>query len=330
MSDLAKLAGVSKSTVSRALADSERVTKETRERIKALAAEHNYRLNSRARNFRTQERLTIGVLLPSTGSGGWLSSDSFVLEMLGSIADALEEAGGHELLLAKHSSEDPKWIENFHNARNVDGIIVVGQSVFHEQLNRLAESETRMVVWGTEIPGQKYISIGSENQLGGYDATKHLIHQGRTRIAFIGDTDHPEIKSRSTGYRKALSEHGLEPIGGTENLVRYSNQINREAFQKFLLDSKPDAIFAAFDILAIHSISLVLNAGLKVPQDVAVVGFDNITLAKHFNPSLTTVNQNRQLAGRLLVQKLMDLIEFGETTPTIIKNDLIVRESSAG
>ena len=328
MSDLAKLAGVSKSTVSRALADSDRVTLETRKRIQGLAKEHNYRMNVRARNFRLQEVSTFGVLLPSTGQSSWLASDPFVLEMLGSISDALEEAGGHELLLAKHSSNDPAWIEDFAKTRSVDGIIVIGQSSYHQQLNVLANTEKNMVVWGAEIPGQNYVTVGTNNRHGGYLATKHLIDQGRKRIIFIGDLNHPEIQQRRLGYLSALDEAGLEFHPHAEELVISNTLLNQAAFAQFLDEQNPDAIFASVDMLAISCINAMHKKGMTIPGDIAVVGYDNIILAQHINPTLTTVKQDARLAGHLLVEKLLELINLGMSDNGTIPVELIVRESS--
>ena len=328
MSDLAKLAGVSKSTVSRALADSDRVTLETRKRIQGLAKEHNYRMNVRARNFRLQEVSTFGVLLPSTGQPNWLASDPFVLEMLGSISDALEQAGGHELLLAKHSSNDPAWIEDFAKTRSVDGIIVIGQSSYHRQLNTLARTEKNMVVWGAEMPDQNYVTVGTDNIHGGYLATRHLIEQGKKRIIFVGDLNHPEIQQRRQGYLNALKEAGLEFHPHAEKLVISNTLLDLQTFSEFLDEQNPDAIFASVDMLAISCINAMHKKGLTIPKDIAVVGYDNIIMAQHVNPTLTTVKQDAGEAGRLLVEKLLELINEGKSDNGTIPVELIVRESS--
>ena len=329
MSDLARIAGVSKSTVSRALSGSERVTKETRERIQKLAKEHNYRMNVRARNFRLQNILTIGVLLPSNGRPDWLATDPFILEMLGSIADALEAKGGHELLLAKHSNNDPSWIEEFARTRSVDGIIVVGQSLYHEELNHASEAHKAMVVWGAEIPGQKYTTVGTDNYYGGKLATEHLLARGRQKFAFLGDIRFPETRLRYEGYKDALKNAGLEY---RSELTTDSENASDLALKSIsdLLDAEPvfDALIAASDMLAFSAIKAIGNFGLKVPDDVAVVGYDNITLADYSNPTLSSITQDRTAAGQALVDKLFDIIEERNTSNTIIQTELIKRESS--
>lgn len=329
MSDLAKLAGVSKSTVSRALADSPRVTKETRKRIQKLAKEHNYRLNMRARNFRLRKVLTIGVLLPSNGRADWLATDPFVLEMLGSVADALEARGGHELLLAKHTNNDPSWIEEFARTRSVDGIIVIGQSLYHEQLNRAAESQRAMVVWGAELPDQKYITVGSDNYRGGRLATEHLLKQGRKNFAFLGDVRYPETKLRYQGYRDVLKKAGLAYGSELTTDSDHASDIALESISKLLAsESGFDALIASTDMLAISAIKAINDYGLKVPQDISVVGYDNITLANYSSPTLSSITQDRLTAGTQLVEKLFDLIESGTAENMHISTELVIRNSS--
>lgn len=329
MSDLAKIAGVSKSTVSRALADSPRVTPETRAHIRALAEKYNYRLDTRARNFRLKNVLTIGVLLPSNGRADWLATDPFVLELLGSIADALESRGGHELLLAKHTGNDPSWIEDFARNRGVDGIIVIGQSLYHRELNSAAELHKAMVVWGTELPDQKYITVGSDNYLGGTMATQHLLDRGRRNFAFLGDIRYPETRLRFEGYRDTLIRAGLNYATDlTTDNVEDTDLALSNLSTMLRANPRVDALVAATDMLGISAIKTITKAGLSVPKDVSVVGYDNITLAEFSSPTLTSVTQDRIAAGAVLVEKLFELIEDKEPGNTVISTELVVRESS--
>ncbi len=330
MSDLARIAGVSKSTVSRALAGSERVTPETRQRIQELAKQHNYRMNVKARNFRLQNILTIGVLLPSNGRSDWLATDPFMLEMLGAIADALESKGGHELLLAKHTNNDPSWISEFARTRSVDGIIVVGQSLYHDELNRAADLHDAMVVWGAELPDQKYLTVGSDNYLGGKLATEHLLAQGRKSFAFLGDIRFPETKLRYDGYRHALEKAGLEYRSDLTTDSENASDIALRSIST-LLQKKPaiDALIAASDMLAFSAIKALANFGLRIPDEVAVVGYDNVTLSQYSNPTLSSITQDRAEGGHLLVEKLFELMNNEPSSGNArIKTELIVRESS--
>ncbi len=327
MEELAKLAGVSKSTVSRALADSDLINQETRNRIKSLAIEHGFRKNIRASNFRQKNVLTIGVLLPSTGLDNWLASNPFILEMLGCIADQLE-LHGHELLLAKHSNTEPSWISDFVQNRAVDGIIVLGQSTYHDILNQMAENYRNMVVWGAHIPDQKYISVGSNNYLGGQIVAEHFISKSRKRMAFIGNINRPETKQRFDGYKDTLLKAGLaEPL-----LIDCpeGKQINtRELISDFLSEGNEfDGLFASNDMLLISCIQSLRERGLSIPKDVSVVGYDDIALAQFTSPSLSSIHQDRALASKLLVEKLLLLMEGKEVESSIIPTVLSDRESS--
>lgn len=330
MSDLARLAGVSKSTVSRALSGSDRVTEKTRERIQKLANEHNYKLDTRARNFRKQETLTIGVLLPSNGRPDWLATDPFILEMLGSVADALEAKGSHELLLAKHTNNDPSWISDFARTRTVDGIIVIGQSLYHDELNRAAEFQDCMVVWGAEIADQKYITVGSDNYKGGRIATEHLLEQGRKNFAFLGDIRYPETKLRYQGYRDALRDAGLEYRSDLTTDSENASDIALASISR-LLQEQPsfDAIIASSDLLAISAKKAIIDHGLRVPEDIAIVGYDNIALANYSTPTLSSITQDRVLAGKLLVNKLFEKMDTGHADSATISTELVARGSSA-
>ena len=328
MSDLAKLAGVSKSTVSRALADNEKVSLATRLRIQRLAEEHNYVMDTRARNFRLKEILTIGVLLPSDGTENWLATNPFTLEMLGVIADELEKYG-HELLLAKHSTTDPSWIKEFIKNRGVDGYIVLGQSIFQETLQEIGLSTDKMVVWGAQLPHQSYTTVGSDNYLGGRLVAEHLMAQGRKRFGCIGNTHVPETKLRYQGYRDALLEANsdFKPVrlGCSENKCRDATQLIENLLSN---DLAIDALFASSDMLAIQTIKAFKSHNIRTPQDISIVGYDDISIAEFISPTLTSINQNRTIAGKLLVKKLLARINGEDVESEIIPTELMIRESS--
>jgi DNA-binding LacI/PurR family transcriptional regulator len=186
------------------------------------------------------------------------------------------------------------------------------------------------VVWGVQLPRQLYCTIGGDNVAGGRLATEHLIEGGRRRIAFFGDIRLPEVAQRYEGYALALKRHGLPldpqfqisvsflPRGGTEAV----QEMTRRA-----LDC--DAIFACSDLLAITAIHALRERGLRIPQDIAVVGYDDIELAAYCNPPLTTVRQPIQAAGHRLVAALLSLIEGNPTPSQQLETELVCRDSSA-
>ena len=330
MSDLASIAGVSKSTVSRALADSDLVTKETRDRIKALAKEYGYRMDARARNFRKRETLTIGVLvpMPSNSKGEPPATNPFILEMLGALADELEKKG-HELLFAKHSNRDPSWLREFVETRSVDGVIILGQNIYHDILNEIALDYPNLVVWGARMPQQNYISVGSNNYLGGRLVAEHLLQQGCKKLAFLGNTTCPESMQRFNGFKETIEQQapGLElnVIDCREN----HNDGGYRLVSEYVRDKIPmDGLFAASDLLANRAIQALRSCGKTVPDDVRVAGYDNISSSEFMTPALTSVDQNCQVAAQKLVDKVFARINGKETDSELIDTQLIIREST--
>lgn len=186
-----------------------------------------------------------------------------------------------------------------------------------------------MAVWGSKIEGQSYISVGSDNFQGGALATEHLIASGRRRIAFLGDDQLPEVAPRFAGYRHALEQHGLE---FDTRLHARSHFLSEDAYRltRAMLKKTdpPDGLFAASDVIAVGAIRALVEAGHRVPQDISLVGFDDIPLAAYSQPPLTTVRQDLGLAARLLVDRLLALIagESVESVEMAVK--LVVRESA--
>lgn len=329
MADLARLAGVSKSTVSRALADSPVVNARTKERIRKLARQHNYRLNTAARNFRLKETLTIGVIIPEAYQHDWRISDPFFLELLGGIADAVEEKG-HRLLLAKMNAQSGDWIEQFVKTRTTDGLILIGQGSQHDSIEAIATYYRPIVVWGAQVNDeQHYITVGSDNKLGGYLATAHLIEQGRKRVAFIGNSAPPEAKLRFKGYLQALEEHGISFDPSLLQETAEKRNTGYASVMKLLGENiEFDGIFATSDMYAIGAMKALREAGITVPQDVGVVGYDDIDIAAYYHPSLTSIHQDRHDGGSQLIECLLNRIEGKPVEPIVLDTRLIIRESS--
>lgn len=328
MEELARQVGVSKSTVSRALADNKLIAEETRRRIQTLAAQRGYRVNRAARALSSRMTHTIGVTFFLEHDPRQSISDPFFLAMLGAIADALTEHQ-HNLVLSKVPSNATAWLEQTLSAHQVDGLIFIGQSLQHQALNEAVLSGTPIVVWGALLENQRYVTVGSDNATGGYRATSHLVEQGCKRIAFLGNVALPEVAQRFDGYTRALSEHGLTRTKVRPTTVHFDSEAAYGEVSR-LLDTGAhiDGIVAASDVIAMSAIRALIDRGRKVPDDVAVTGFDDIPLAGYLTPPLTTVRQDITRAGRLVVQKLMDQIAGRPATSTLLPVELIVRGSS--
>ncbi len=329
MADIARLAGVSASTVSRALAGSPLVAKAKREEILRLAQEHGYVINAVARNLRLKRTQTISVVIPMGHDSGQHLTDPFFIEMLGHLADEIT-LRGYGMLLQKILPSDSEWLPQLIGGGRSDGIVVVGQSTEHEALEAASAYYKPLVVWGGHLPQQSYCTVGSDNVGGARAAVEHLLATGRRRIVFLGDPKAAELQLRHDGYRLALQG---APKGTAPPRVLHA-ALNPEAAYAAVrqaLQSGPafDAVFAASDVSAISAIRAISAAGKRVPQDIAVVGFDDISLAAHTTPSLTTVHQDLQRGARTLIELLLKRMDGEDTSTVLLPTKLVVRESSA-
>ena len=327
MAEVARRAGVSLSTVSRALAGSPAISEKTRRVVRAAAEQLDYRVDAAGSSLRTGLTRTIGVVIPLSHAANQSFSDPFFLEILGAVADELS-ACGYSMLLAKVTDDPTDWIRHVVRGRRADGVIVIGQSLYHESLNRHA-AEFPTVVWGARIPGQKYVSIGSDNEAGGHDATSHLLAQGCRRIVFLGDPAAPEVAARLRGHLRALSEARVETPPNLQIPVRFGSDTAYHAVGGLLsTDVEFDGVIASSDVFAIGAMRALAERGRRVPADVAVVGFDDIPFAAHTMPPLTTIRQDCRAGARLLVESLLRIIRHERSTTVVIPTQLVVRASS--
>lgn len=327
MAEIAELAGVAESTVSRALAGSNRVSKATKDRIREIVSASGYSVNTRARNLRTRQSRTIEVVIPISESNRQHFSDPFFSQIIASIGDALAEKG-YDMLLSRSSP----WLdgagEDALAANRADGVIVIGQGRDPAPLARYAELHRKVAVWGAKIAGRVYPVVGSNNLLGGRLVGRHLLAQRRNRLAFLGDPDHVEIGLRHQGCIEALAASGRDP----RQLLTVSAPFDSaSAYQAthdlFQANLRHDAIFAASDLMAIAAMQALADLGLRVPEDVAVVGYDDITLSAFVTPALTTIRQDTAAGGRALVDNVLRLIDGQAGRDLTLPTELVVRKS---
>jgi DNA-binding LacI/PurR family transcriptional regulator len=328
MADIARVAGVSTSTVSRALSHSPLVNQETRDRILDLARSLNYTINIGAQNLRLQQNRTVAVVIPIDQSSRQQLSDPVFLSMLGSLADALSEQGFDTLVSRVDADQVDAAAAPFDGGRAI-GVILIGQGRHHDQLNKMAARGVPFVVWGAQLPQQLYTTVGGDNVTGGRLATERLLAQGRRRIAFLGDTTLPEVDMRYRGHVQALTAHGLAPDPQLHVAVSFLPESGAQAVEELARRGVDyDALFASSDLLAMKAIHAMRAQGKDVPSDVAVVGYDDIELAGYFHPPLTTIGQPRDVAARALVDALLVLVD-GRSAPSVqLPTDLIARASA--
>jgi DNA-binding LacI/PurR family transcriptional regulator len=327
LEDLALLAGVSVSTVSRALNDQPLISTRTKQKIWALAREHHYPFRQSMPTAPIGAEGAIVIVTPHMRGRPLPLSHPFFLELLASIGEAAR-ARGCDFTVSHVAPANLEDLVVTTSTSRANGVIFLGQSMLHKEFNQLAQTNARFVVWGAHIQGQRYRSIGSDNLLGGRRATLHLARLGRKAILFVGGGD-PEALQRRQGYLEALKEVGLEPDPKLVTPVEFELESAETAVGRLLRRGVAfDGIVAGSDLIALGAIRALNRAGLSVPRDVSVVGYDDMLLSRLSTPALTTIRQDTVLAGKLLVSSVLD--PGRDSSPDYLPTELIVRESCGG
>jgi DNA-binding LacI/PurR family transcriptional regulator len=328
MVDIARIAGVSVSTVSRALAGSSLVNEETKKRIAELAKSLRFSANVGASNLRRGQSQTIAVVLPKSTADQQPVSDPFFISLLGELADALTHRG-YDMLLTRVDEERIDDVEGLVISGRALGIVVIGQWLHHYALTGLASRGVPIAVWGAALPGSNYFIVGSDNRLGGKLATQHLIACGRKKIMFLGDTRLPEVALRFEGYRDALIANGGMVNPGLTAAIPFEAKAARRALDDLFSHTTDfDALFACSDLMAMTANALLAARGVRVPEEVSVVGYDDLALASQVHPTLTSVRQPLADAAQALVDNVLHAREGKLPTMTVLKTALVEREST--
>jgi DNA-binding LacI/PurR family transcriptional regulator len=331
--DIAHLAGVSQPTVSRALSGSPMVNEETRRRILAIAEQLNYKVDKNASNLRRQHSGTVALLLFEDPTSDESHINPFFLPMLGSITRACARHGQDLLISFQQLSND--WHADYGDSHKADGLILLGYGdylAYQGKLQKLVEQGTPFVRWGAVMPDQPGLSIGCDNIGGGRLAGAHLAALGRRRVAFLGDASshYPEFLDRYRGCEDALREVGAALDPALQIDAESAEESGYRAAGALLQRGLAfDAVFAASDLIAIGAMRALIEAGLRIPDDVAIVGFDDIPAARIATPTLTTIFQDTQRAGELLVDTLIKLIHGDAVENQRLATSLVARKSTA-
>ncbi len=327
--DIARLAGVSKSTVSRALSDSPLIGQETKERVQTIARQHNFQVNVAAQRLSKMESKTIAFVTCVDPYHPFSMTDLFGLEMLGAISTALA-MNHYDLLMAHVNPNDVSWISQYMATGRADGFILMTSTRKNYHIHALIDSHAPFIVWGSPLPRQSYCSVCGDDFTGGKLATEHLLKAGRRKIAFLGGpADELEVQRRYEGFETAMLAANCPP---EQALVVHADWMADTASNvtRRLLAQAPDmdAIFVNSDVMAIAAIDVLHATGRQVPEDVAIVGYDNLSIAAISHPALTTISQNLPLAGRLLAENLIQYLQKGVVTNVSVPVELVVRQSA--
>lgn len=324
--DIARVARVSHSTVSRALQNSPLVNAETAETIRRIARESGYRPSAIARGLVTKRTQTIGLVVTTV-------ADPFASEVVSGVEQAAN-AHGYSVFLAD-SDADPvreqQVVQSFAE-RRVDGIVVTSSRVGALYLPLLSEMRVPIVLVNNQHPGEFVHSVTIDNLAGSRAAADHLLALGHRRIAYLGDQfGYQSDTERLAGYRQALQHAGL-PFHN-ELVVRGDGKPEEamRAMEKLLaLSAPPTAVFCYNDMSALGAMRAIRLHGKRIPEDISVVGFDDLFVGSYLQPTLTTVRQPMRKMGLLAMESLFQLMSGEESAIRItLDAELIVRESTA-
>ncbi len=324
--EVADKAGVSPTTVSHIVNNTRFVSDEIRQRVQAAMDELGYRPNTLARSLRRGETHTIGLILPD-------SSNPYFAEV-GHTIEATAFGLGYSVVLCNSESNPEKeaFYADLLSKRQVDGMIFFAVGDQSRSLQGLLRQSVPVVVVDRDLAEIEVDAVLADNLAGGYLATHHLLEQGHRRIGLIaGPSNVTPSADREIGYRQALDELGLELEPALCDRGDFHYQSGQDATRRLLgLAHPPSAIFACNDVMAVGAIRAASEAGVRVPHDLAIVGFDDIELASYTVPALTTVAQPKEEMGRQAVRTLVTRMRNKEEPikRIVLPTELIVRGSS--
>ncbi|KIL37484.1 transcriptional regulator [Cohnella kolymensis] len=329
--EVAKRAGVSKTTVSRILnGNFGNATEETVMRVQRVIQELDYRPNSLAQGLKQVKTKVIGIILSNLLNPFWM-------RVLEGVEDTCRSRG-YSLMIC-NSNDDPA-IEEEHirsfRLRQVDGIIINPTAVNSPLFQSLIGDRYPIVTINRKITDLAIDSVVMNNVSGAQAAVEHLIAQGRKRVAFLVypmQGVSPRVE-RFEGYKKALSNHGIEIQAEMfHEIEEKKGEVQKLVKHLLTSENRPDAIFSTNNMMSLEVLAAIKETGLRIPQDIALVGYDETVWSQHLNPPLTTVRQPAMQMGQLATERIIELInstEIKEPQMTVLEPELIIRESSSG
>ncbi len=328
--DIAEKLDISPATVSRGLKDHPAIKKETKKRIKEMAARMGYQNNTFASNLRSKKTNTIGIIIPRINS-------AFMSSVISGIEHVVNSKG-YNLIISQSQEMYEKEIGSattMFNSR-VDGLLVslASDTDRIQHFESMLRKKIPVIFFDRVFSHPDCTSIVIDNVRAGYDAVSHLIEQGCRRIMFLGGNLKRNVYSdRLKGYKQALEEHDLPFVDNYVHAIDVLNeQTGVDAAHKILqMRPRPDGVFAANDSSAVACMQTIQDAGVRVPDDIAVVGFNNDPISWIARPKLTTVNYPGYEMGQIAATTLINAIHKAPTsnlTTMVLKHELIVRDSS--
>jgi LacI family transcriptional regulator len=325
--DVAREAGVSVATVSRVWNEAAFVSAETRQRVAEVATRLGYSPHGAARSLITRTTHALGVLLPDLYG-------EFFSEIIRGIDHTAQAAGYHILVSSSHESKDEIDAALRSMRGRVDGMIIMSPDLEARRTLHALQGSFPVVLLNGGAEAKEFDTITIENHEGAREMVRHLVARGHTRIAMIGGPERNyDAAERLRGYHTALTESGIEHEVSLVVPGDFSELSGHSAVSQLLeLEPRPTAIFAANDSMAIGALSALREAGLRVPDDVAVAGFDDIPLARYMNPPLSTVHVDISQLGERAAALLLASLRKGNRPHQQLQlpTTLVIRASCGG
>jgi LacI family transcriptional regulator len=325
--ELAKIAGVSKTTVSRVINNKPDVDPATREKIHSLIAEYDFQPNAFAKAISQKQSNHIGLLIPHKAE--YVFSNPFYTEVMRGVSTAVDEKGYYLLVCYAH---EVNYMDIYRQKR-VDGFVLLSPGSFHKQIiEALTDGSVPFVSTARILAEPEMTYVDVDNFMGASMLMEHLVSLGHERIAFIGKPTLQSSQDRLSAYQTVLEKAGIQYDPELALVTDTSSIESGHEYTLRLLRSNrpPTAIFLANDVMAIGAINAAHESGLRVPEDISIVGFDDIPFSNYTNPPLTTIHQPAFDKGVRAAQLLIDLLETQEPQESVIlPMEMILRRSTA-
>ncbi len=327
LEQIAKLSGVSRSTVSRVINNDPNVSDTTRDKVMQVVKRVNYTPNVAARGLAAGRTHVVGLVIP-TGVAA-LFSDPYFPILIQGVSSACNAREYSVMLWLAEPEYERRQIRQIMYGGLVDGVIVSSMLLNDSLVQALSDGDLPFILVGRHLADANASYVDADNSGGAQEAVTHLLRLGRARVATITRPQNTAAGAdRLAGYLAALRNRG---VSSDRSLIVEGDSTEMGGYRAMqqLLARRPDAVFAADDIMAIGAMRALHEAGLRVPEDVAVVGFDDLPQAARTEPPLTTVRQPTYRLGTITVDSLVDLIEYPDSSPRriVLPTELIVRAS---
>lgn len=325
--EIARIAGVSKTTVSRVLNKRPDVHPATRQKILSLIEQYDFQPNAFAKAISLQKSMNIGLIIPHQAS--YVFSNPFYTEVMRGVSTEVDQQNYYLLICYAHEHN----YMDIYRQKRVDGFVLLSPGSFHKEIVETLNNENVPFVSTAQISEEdKMVFVDVNNFLAAESVIQHLISLGHKRIAYIGKPTLKSSMDRRDGYQSALKNAGIQPDDRLVIVTESSSIDSGYSATKNLLtlDLPPTAIFLANDVMALGAINAIQSDGKRVPEDISVVGFDDIPLASIISPALTTVWQPAFEKGTNAARILIEYLQNGVPPQSLILDTRLVLRNSTG